>query len=245
MNFGIKLQTLRKEKRMSQEALAEQLGVSRQAVSKWETGEGYPEMDTIIMISNLFGVTLDYLMKGNTEGGEETVSSIDEDSVVLSTTELEDFINFKKRFFLIIGISVATIIVAVSLNLFFPKSTLAIGAMLLIIALAVGSMIIVSILSGKYEYLDTKHILLKPSDLEIMKEKQKKFNTTFAIMIAAGVFIIIAALAITMLFEERNSAIYGYFLWAVAVSVFIFIYVGCMEGLYRQICNNKEFIKET
>ena len=56
MDFGMKLQSLRKEKGLSQEALAEKLHVSRQAVSKWESGAGYPEMDKLILISDLFGV---------------------------------------------------------------------------------------------------------------------------------------------------------------------------------------------
>ena len=67
MDFGMKLQNLRKGKGLSQEALAEQLNVSRQAVSKWESGAGYPEMDKLILLSNLFGVTIDYLVKDNHE----------------------------------------------------------------------------------------------------------------------------------------------------------------------------------
>ncbi|MEG0367856.1 MAG: helix-turn-helix transcriptional regulator, partial [Coprobacillus sp.] len=67
MNFGDKLQTLRKGKSLSQEQLADQLNVSRQAVSKWETGEGYPELDKLIQISNLFDVSLDYLVKNKEE----------------------------------------------------------------------------------------------------------------------------------------------------------------------------------
>lgn len=59
MEFQDKLRLLRKEKGMSQEALAGELNVSRQAVSKWETGEGYPETEKLIMISDLFEVSLD------------------------------------------------------------------------------------------------------------------------------------------------------------------------------------------
>lgn len=242
MNFGIKLQTLRKEKRMSQEALAEQLGVSRQAVSKWETGEGYPETDTIITISTLFNVTLDYLMK---DGGEEgTTVLIDEDSVILSTPELEDYINFTKKLGLVIATAVAAIITAVSLIVLFEDSTMALAAMMLIIALAIGSIIIVGLMSSKYEYLNKKHIILKRNDLEALKEKQKKYHSIFAIMIAAGVFLIIASLACVIAFDEEIPTISGYFLWGVAIAVFMFIYAGINEGMYHQICDNKEFIKE-
>ncbi|MDF2566700.1 MAG: hypothetical protein K0R90_156 [Oscillospiraceae bacterium] len=65
MEFNQKLQKLRKEKGMSQENLAELLDVSRQAVSKWESGQSYPEMDKLISLSELFGVTIDSLLKEN------------------------------------------------------------------------------------------------------------------------------------------------------------------------------------
>lgn len=241
MNFGIKLQMLRKDKRMSQEALAEQLGVSRQAVSKWETGEGYPETETIITISNLFGVSLDYLMKENQGEG---MGSITEDSVVLSTTELEDFLNFKRKLALIIATAVGAIIASVSLHIFYEDEVLATGAMMLIIAIAVGSMIIIGILSNKYEYLEKKHIILKPVDLDSVKDKQKKYRITFAVMIAAGVFLIIAATAMIAVFDRVNPKVSGYFLWAVAIAVFMFIYAGIIDGSYHQICDTKEFVKE-
>lgn len=63
MTFGEKLYKLRKEKGLSQEALAEKLNTSRQAISKWENGQGYPETEKILMIGNVFGVSIDYLLK--------------------------------------------------------------------------------------------------------------------------------------------------------------------------------------
>ncbi|MCL2698005.1 MAG: helix-turn-helix domain-containing protein [Oscillospiraceae bacterium] len=63
MKFYEKLQTLRKEKGLSQEALAELLDVSRQAISKWESGQSYPETEKMIALSEMFGVTLDSLIK--------------------------------------------------------------------------------------------------------------------------------------------------------------------------------------
>jgi transcriptional regulator with XRE-family HTH domain len=63
MKFQDKLQILRKEKNMSQEKLAEVLGISRQAVAKWEAGQSYPDLDKIIIISDLFGISIDKLVK--------------------------------------------------------------------------------------------------------------------------------------------------------------------------------------
>lgn len=62
MNFAEKLYTLRTQSGFSQEVLAEKLNVSRQAVSKWETGPTLPETDKIIAMSNLFNVSIDSLL---------------------------------------------------------------------------------------------------------------------------------------------------------------------------------------
>jgi len=64
MTLGERLQALRKSRGLSQEQLAEQAGVSRQAVSKWELGESAPELDKVLLIADFFGVTTDYLLKG-------------------------------------------------------------------------------------------------------------------------------------------------------------------------------------
>ena len=62
MKFGENLQKLRKEKGISQEQLAEQLGVTRQSVSKWESGASYPEMDKIVALCNIFHCDMDVLI---------------------------------------------------------------------------------------------------------------------------------------------------------------------------------------
>ncbi len=63
MTFGEKLAKARKENNMTQEQLADVLGVSRQSISKWESDIAYPETDKLIRMSELFGCSLDYLLK--------------------------------------------------------------------------------------------------------------------------------------------------------------------------------------
>ena len=63
MKFGEKLLHLRREKGLSQEALAERVGTTRQAVSKWENGQGYPETEKVLRLAELFGVSADFLLR--------------------------------------------------------------------------------------------------------------------------------------------------------------------------------------
>ncbi|CCX38302.1 putative uncharacterized protein [Clostridium sp. CAG:1013] len=64
MNLADRIQSLRKAKGISQEQLADQIGVSRQAVSKWESEQSTPDLDKIILLSDFLDVTTDYLLKG-------------------------------------------------------------------------------------------------------------------------------------------------------------------------------------
>lgn len=73
MSLGSKLSRLRKENNYTQEQLAELLGVSRQAISKWESDAAYPETDKLIQISDLFRCPLDYLLRDAAEVGAGSV----------------------------------------------------------------------------------------------------------------------------------------------------------------------------
>lgn len=72
MIFADKLITLRKKAGWSQEELAEKLNVTRQSVSKWEGAQSVPDIDKILQLSRLFGVTTDYLLKDNAAEPEYT-----------------------------------------------------------------------------------------------------------------------------------------------------------------------------
>lgn len=78
MTLGEKLARLRKARGMSQEQLAAALGVSRQAVSKWELGEAVPDVSRVVAMSELFGVTTDYLLKDVSEEAGQAAGSVGE-----------------------------------------------------------------------------------------------------------------------------------------------------------------------
>lgn len=83
MAFAEKLRLLRKQAGMSQEKLAEKLGVSRQAITKWETGAGIPDIENVMAVSALFGISIDELL------GNEKEEKTQEDYLFESITEYD------------------------------------------------------------------------------------------------------------------------------------------------------------
>ena len=65
MSLGEKLKEARATHKFTQQAVAEQVNVSRQTISSWETGKSYPDLDSLITLSNLYGISLDVLIKGD------------------------------------------------------------------------------------------------------------------------------------------------------------------------------------
>lgn len=77
IDIGSKIKTLRLSKSMTQEQLAKTLHVSAQAVSKWENGKSYPDIHSLLLLSALFDVSLDQLIKGDLETMKQEVNAAD------------------------------------------------------------------------------------------------------------------------------------------------------------------------
>jgi len=73
MNFPQKLKEERLKHEMSQQQLGELLSISRQSISKWERGEGYPSIESLIQLSEIFNITIDELLKGDAHLKEKII----------------------------------------------------------------------------------------------------------------------------------------------------------------------------
>ena len=91
MNFSEKLLTLRKSRDFTQEQLAEKLDVSRQSISKWESGQAVPELEKIVALSGIFDVTTDYLLKPS------EIDELSVKTVMLEKQQEEMLVREKKR----------------------------------------------------------------------------------------------------------------------------------------------------
>lgn len=92
MNLGEKIFKLRKEKGFSQEVLAEKLGTTRQAVSKWENNQGFPETEKLMQLSNIFEVSVDFLLKD-----EKTIKNTDEKGFYVNREMAEGYLMSEKK----------------------------------------------------------------------------------------------------------------------------------------------------
>ena len=140
MTFGEKLFKLRKDKGFSQEALAEQLNTTRQAISKWENNQGYPETDKLLMLSNIFEVSVDSLLK---ENAEQTIST--EKGFYVSRESAEGFLSFHRKTTMRAAMRVAIMILAgIPYYLFANNQTLSITFACVVLIIAAISLIFIA-----------------------------------------------------------------------------------------------------
>jgi transcriptional regulator with XRE-family HTH domain len=116
MNLPERLMKLRKASNLSQEEVAEKLEVTRQTVSKWETGQSSPDLDKVLPLCSLYGVTPDELLH---DGGTEEADEVRAQNEAQRATELADKIMAKRRLVGILGgvmlyfVAIAFIMVAI------------------------------------------------------------------------------------------------------------------------------------
>lgn len=122
MKIALNLQYLRKRDKITQEALADKLGVSRQSVSKWETGEAYPETDKLLAICDMFNVSLDGLMRDDLSTSQNTDEATDAESA----TTAKEFVKVTDKlshgisiglFLILIGVAVCVTLAGISFSL--------------------------------------------------------------------------------------------------------------------------------
>lgn len=231
MSFSENLQFLRAQAGVTQEQLAEQLDVSRQSVSKWEGGQSFPEMDTLLKICDLYDVNLDLLLRGSVEG-----------SRVAGTAKYDAFMT---RFAWRISLSVAAIIAAVGvsglLETLGAPEALAGAVLLLVVTVCV----VVLVVSGiEHENFCKRN----PAVADFYTQEQKEdFQRKFIWYIAGGVGAILFAVVLLLLFfsavpEEEPYESYSmvFFLLIIAGAVWSFIYGGIQHDKYDVAKYNRE-----
>ena len=216
MILADKIMSLRKQNGWSQEELAEQLNVSRQSVSKWESGTSIPDIEKIIKMSQLFYVSTDYLLKDSKDDivdlpspvvSTENIdySSQDGDSKPISmefaTEFLEDTKDISKKFALAVSTCVmapALLIILGALseeNVFGITEAIAGGVGITVMFLMIAAAVMIFVMDGmklsKYEFLEKEQINLLYGVEAVVKRKKETYDPTFRICITTGVVLCI------------------------------------------------------
>lgn len=128
MNIADRIQSLRKSKGISQEQLADVVGVSRQAVSKWESEQTIPDLEKIVLMSEYFDVTTDYILKGiepvSAEMNHMTIGDVLDQKVLTAGNgkRTKKILRYLLYVFLgVLGIDLLTMLIYVVINGGFPK----------------------------------------------------------------------------------------------------------------------------
>lgn len=224
MSFSENLQNLRQMKGFSQEQLAEKLEVSRQAVSKWESGSGYPETEKIISICEIFDCSMDTLMKGKISA-----------DIVEDKNEYDTFYNkYSKGIAAGVGIILIGATILISLSGFNNNAVDTLGLIFLMVCVLVAVPIFI--------YLGIRNEDFKKSKVkmaEIYKpEEIQSFSKKFPIMISAGVALILVGVIILIalygmrVVNDDSTIPITILLSLVTIAVPIFIYAGLQKNKY-------------
>lgn len=244
MEFYEKLQKLRKEHGMSQEELAAQLGVSRQAVSKWENGQGYPETEKLLLIGNLYQVSMDYLLKDRPELEEEAPGTA---GYYASREMVEGFLTHRNKSMKRIVAGVSIIILSCISFFLLPEEWNAV-VFLCFVALGVAILVVGGFSANPYKQLEEQPLVFDPTFLSEIKlrhtiaRKKMGILITFGILlIFAGVISVIVGDNVMHLAEPVYMTVFFLF---VTGGVACIIAGSSVLGAYDLIADNPGHIKE-
>jgi transcriptional regulator with XRE-family HTH domain len=269
MILAEKIVLLRKKNGWSQEELASRLNVSRQSISKWESAASIPDINKILELSKIFGVTTDFLLKDSMEGmetGESTGAEEEtENQHSITLDEANDFIKSKETEGQQIGFGTALCVFSPALQIFLNAmaepnpwgfripENLANGigttVLLSLIAVAVAIFIISGNRMKRFENLKTENFELAYGVSGIVLEKQQNFEKTYPMKLAFGVALCILS-PIPLIFAEIygapnaiRTALTSLLLVLVAVAVFLFVSAGTLKNCFDLLLHEGDFKK--
>lgn len=242
MNFGEKLYKLRKSQGMTQEALSEKLNTSRQAISKWENNQGFPETEKLLALASIFDVTVDYLLKEDVDESNQF-----EEGYYVSKEEAENYLvrSSRRAKYLALGFFFL-ILIGMPYNLINEMSLRIVGiAIFLILAIIcffweeTKSISVDRIISKEPLVFDETTL---KSLQTIYQNKKRKLDTLMLIgfvLIVIGVIPIFVVTKGYLTLDFSHLYFAGFFL-VIAVGVLIFGYSLELSEAYQLLANNKE-----
>lgn len=266
MILAEKIMKLRKAQGWSQEELAARLGVSRQSVSKWESMASMPDLDKILKMSELFGVSTDYLLKDNAAEEEGCAAPLPEEGPAprpISLEEANAYMDLSERCHQFIALAVALFILSpvpligiagmaehgrIALS---EEVAAATGLLCLFVLVAAGVAILLpsAIRLERYEFLEKEPIALEYGVAGIVETKREAFAPTYHAGLVVGIVLCILSvvpLFFCMMLEAESAYVFAVCLLLVliAAGVYLIIRSACAWETYEKLLEEGDYSRE-
>ena len=260
MILADKIIRLRKKNGWSQEELAEKMNVSRQAVSKWESAQTVPDLEKILQLSGLFGVTTDYLLKDELESEEYTDSTAESGVKRVTLAEANEFIDWRRSAAVRIAVAVFLCIASVIPLLLLAAASEAnmlgmtaeppgaVGMVIFLVTVTVAVVIFVycGFRNAPYAYLDKEVFETEYGVKGMVREKQKAYRNAYvrSNMIGVGICVLSPVALFVGAFsgdEFFTVLMLTVTLLAVGVGVIFFITAGVRWASMQKLLREGDF----
>ena len=242
MQLGEKLYKLRKEKGLSQEALAETIGTTRQAISKWENGQGYPETEKLLLLSNVFEVSVDFLLKD-----EKAEKRTDEKGYYVSRETATGYVANEKKTSKFFGIGCAMFALAgVPYVLFQTSSAWKIFGISVCVLVGIIFLIFSMFTSNdEYKIIKRESLLFDYGFLKSITTEYHSMKKKYSIVLAVCTVLFISGVLLLASTAKGIIPLTDYHALVfllLAVGVFGFVYSSATMEVYEILIQNEKYI---
>ena len=261
MILADKIIDLRKKNGYSQEELAEKLGVSRQSVSKWESAQSVPDLNRILELSKLFGVSTDYLLKDDAELPEASVSDDTEGLRRVSMEEASEYLKVNAASASRCAFATAMCVFAVipmiilgALSESKGDGVAVIGLVIMLLMIAVGVFIFIKdgTATEDYHYLDKEPIDTEYGVEGLAKERREQSKSRLGAMNAVGAVLCILGVAAMLLMcglsGDDNTMLaasgIGVMLGFIGAACWLFVNAGIISSGYDKLLEQGSYTRE-
>ena len=265
MILADKIIALRKKAGWSQEELAQQLGVTRQSVSKWEGAQSIPDLDKILQMSRIFGVSTDYLLKDEQDEAD-SLSAVKEESALrrVSMEEASTYLSLRKAAAPRIALATLLCIISPILLIFLAGASdtgyiamsedaaagLGLCVMVALVAIAVALFISAAAKSREYSFLESGPFETEYGVSGMVTERKKAHqgaHTRATIFGTVMCILSVMPLFLTQCFNADDMTCIAsvcVLLAMVAIGCFAFVYSGVYHAAMQKLLEEEDYNRE-
>ncbi len=262
MILSEKITNLRKRMNWSQEELAEKLSVSRQSVSKWEVGATIPDLDKILKMSELFGVSTDFLLKDEKETGEYLGETETPEERTVGAEEANEYMDIIRGISSKIAFAVLMFILSPVCLIEFAglaeagymaenlSGALGLGILLILVAAGVGICIYNSMKTKKYDFLTSESFSLSYGVSGIVEKRKQEFSGIFRRNLVVGVVLciigVIPLVTVGAFFQKDLIAVTCVCVMLIVISIGVRLIVSAaiIEGSFDRLLQQGDYTRE-